>query len=97
MSEKGCLFSSKFNTISSNKIETKNLFTEGHIVRDKTIHQDENGDINDDSNPNGSIKNIAGILNQNKNVLGMMPHPERAAENIHGCEDGKTIFESILN
>ena len=53
--------------------------------------------INDESNPNGSIKNIAGILNQNKNVLGMMPHPERAAENIHGCEDGKTIFESILN
>ena len=57
----------------------------------------ENGDTNDESNPNGSIKNIAGILNQNKNVLGMMPHPERAAENIHGCEDGKTIFESILN
>ncbi len=57
----------------------------------------ENGDINDESNPNGSIKNIAGILNQNKNVLGMMPHPERAAEIIHGCEDGKTIFESILN
>ncbi len=57
----------------------------------------ENGDINDESNPNGSIKNIAGILNQNKNVLGMMPHPERAAENIHGCEDGKAIFESILN
>ena len=56
----------------------------------------ENGDINDESNPNGSIKNIAGILNQNKNVLGMMPHPERAAENIHGCEDGKIIFESIL-
>ena len=57
----------------------------------------ENGDTNDESNPNGSIKNIAGILNQNKNVLGMMPHPERAAENIHGCEDGKIIFESILN
>ena len=37
------------------------------------------------------------ILNKNKNVLGMMPHPERAAELAHGCEDGKTIFESILN
>ena len=57
----------------------------------------EDGDINKESNPNGSIKNIAGILNVNKNVLGMMPHPERAAEKIHGCEDGKTIFESILN
>ena len=58
---------------------------------------DENGNVSEHSNPNGSLKNIAGILNENKNVLGMMPHPERAAELAHGCEDGKTIFESILN
>ena len=58
---------------------------------------DENGNVSEDSNPNGSLENIAGILNENKNVLGMMPHPERAAELAHGCEDGKTIFESILN
>ena len=58
---------------------------------------DENGNVSEDSNPNGSLENIAGILNKNKNVLGMMPHPERAAELAHGCEDGKTIFESILN
>ena len=58
---------------------------------------DENGNISEHSNPNGSLENIAGILNENKNVLGMMPHPERAAELAHGCEDGKTIFESILN
>ncbi len=58
---------------------------------------DENGNVSEDSNPNGSLENIAGILNENKNVLGMMPHPERAAEMAHGCEDGKTIFESVLN
>ena len=58
---------------------------------------DENGNVSEHSNPNGSLENIAGILNKNKNVLGMMPHPERAAELAHGCEDGKTIFESILN
>ncbi len=58
---------------------------------------DENGNVGCQSNPNGSLENIAGILNKNKNVLGMMPHPERAADLAHGCEDGKTIFESILN
>ena len=44
-----------------------------------------------------STRSVIGILNENKNVLGMMPHPERAAEMVHGCEDGKNIFESILN
>ena len=48
------------------------------------------------NNPNGSISNIAGILNSKKNVLGMMPHPERAVESILGSNDGKYIFESIL-
>ena len=48
------------------------------------------------NNPNGSISNIAGVLNSKKNVLGMMPHPERAVENILGSNDGKYIFESIL-
>ena len=57
---------------------------------------DKKGDVNYQSNPNGSLEDIAGILNKNKNVLGMMPHPERASELAHGCEDGKTIFESIL-
>ena len=58
---------------------------------------DQDGNVDIKSNPNGSLQNIAGILNENKNVLGMMPHPERAAELVHGCEDGKNIFESILN
>jgi phosphoribosylformylglycinamidine synthase len=50
-----------------------------------------------EENPNGSIDNIAGIINKNGNVLGMMPHPERASEKLLGCEDGKLIFQSIIN
>ena len=55
------------------------------------------GEISDEANFNGSIDNIAGIINTQRNVLGMMPHPERAMEKILGFEDGKPIFESILN
>lgn len=55
------------------------------------------GHTSEEANFNGSIDNIAGIINKNRNVLGMMPHPERAMENILGSEDGKPIFESILN
>ena len=56
-----------------------------------------NGDVTKESNPNGSINNIAGIINANRNVLGMMPHPERACEDILGSSDGLSIFESIVN
>ncbi|SHF25876.1 phosphoribosylformylglycinamidine synthase subunit I [Caldanaerobius fijiensis DSM 17918] len=45
---------------------------------------------------NGSVDRIAGVLNENKNVLGMMPHPERASESILGSEDGRAIFESVV-
>ena len=48
------------------------------------------------NNPNGSLMNIAGIINSNGNVLGMMPHPERACDTILGSNDGKIIFESML-
>ena len=48
------------------------------------------------NNPNGSILDIAGICNEKRNVLGMMPHPERACESILGSKDGRLIFESIL-
>ena len=54
-----------------------------------------NGDTNSESNPNGSVYNIAGIVNKGRNVLGMMPHPERCAENILGGKDGYHIFNSI--
>jgi len=54
------------------------------------------GDVNEKSNPNGSINNIAGIFNRQKNILGMMPHPERAIDKKTGNEIGLKIFESIL-
>jgi phosphoribosylformylglycinamidine synthase len=58
---------------------------------------DENGLINDESNPNGALENIAGVSNVGKNVFGMMPHPERASDKELFNEDGKYLFESILN
>ena len=58
---------------------------------------DEKGLVNDESNPNGSLNNIAGILNSKKNILGMMPHPERMIDKIISNEDGLNIFSSILN
>jgi phosphoribosylformylglycinamidine synthase I len=54
------------------------------------------GETTPEANINGSIDHIAGITNKQKNVLGMMPHPERAMEKLLGKEDGKPIFESIL-
>jgi phosphoribosylformylglycinamidine synthase len=54
------------------------------------------GEITADANPNGSLNNIAGIINREGNVLGMMPHPERCCEAILGGEDGRLIFESII-
>jgi phosphoribosylformylglycinamidine synthase len=47
-------------------------------------------------NPNGSVRDIAGILNEGRNVLGMMPHPERATESLMGSEDGLVVFRSML-
>ena len=58
---------------------------------------DEKGNINEKSNPNGSLKNIAGIFNSNKNILGMMPHPERMIDEIISNKDGVNIFSSLLN
>jgi len=55
------------------------------------------GEVNQESNPNGAINNIAGICNAERNVFGMMPHPERAADAELGNEDGRIIFESILS
>ena len=58
---------------------------------------DERGEITDAANPNGSIENIAGICNERGNVLGMMPHPERASETELGSVDGRKIWEAILH
>ena len=49
-----------------------------------------------DINPNGSMLNIAGITNKKRNILGMMPHPERASNSLLGSEDGNYIFESLM-
>ena len=57
---------------------------------------DEKGIENDQENPNGAIKNIAGIFNKNKNVLGMMPHPERMIDKYLSGEDGSLFFENLL-
>ena len=54
------------------------------------------GRVTPEANPNGSLDNIAGIINPEGNVLGMMPHPERCAEDILGNQDGKLIFQSLL-
>lgn len=74
---------------------------------DETFHQleengqivfrycDENGEITEASNPNGARSNIAGICNLDRNVLGMMPHPERACEELLGSNDGRDIFRSL--
>ena len=58
---------------------------------------DETGNINNHSNPNGSIENIAGIFNAKKNILGMMPHPERMIDRIISNNDGENLFSSLIN
>jgi len=58
---------------------------------------DESGNVTTDANPNGSLENIAGVCNKNRNVFGLMPHPERAADPVLANEDGLAIFESILS
>ncbi len=57
---------------------------------------DENGKINAAANPNGTSRNIAGICNEQRNVFGMMPHPERASEKLLGNEDGRLLFASLI-
>ncbi|MGE0882585.1 MAG: phosphoribosylformylglycinamidine synthase subunit PurQ [Blastocatellales bacterium] len=56
---------------------------------------DAEGNVTDEANPNGSLKNIAGICNRERNVLGLMPHPERAAESLLGCKDGRPMFRAM--
>jgi phosphoribosylformylglycinamidine synthase subunit PurQ / glutaminase len=58
---------------------------------------DASGRVTDESNPNGSLNNIAGICNRERNVLGMMPHPERASESLLGSKDGRIILLSMAD
>jgi phosphoribosylformylglycinamidine synthase len=69
------------------------LFSSGYIAFQ---YCNEEGVISDDSNPNGSMENIGGLFGENFNVMGLMPHPERASEKILGSGDGAKIFNSII-
>ena len=57
----------------------------------------QNGEVEDNFNPNGAIKNIAGLFNKEKNILGMMPHPERMIDNYLSGEDGSIFFQNLIN
>jgi len=57
---------------------------------------DDNGEVNDASNPNGAVNGIAGICSDSRNVVGLMPHPERACESPLGSADGLVLFESVV-
>ena len=60
-------------------------------------YSDSSGNIDEKNNPNGSIKNIAGIFNKEKNILGMMPHPERMIDSALSGEDGSVFFINLIN
>ncbi len=57
---------------------------------------DAEGELKPEANPNGSARHIAGIFNESKNVLGLMPHPENAVEALHGSTDGRAMFKGIV-
>ncbi len=79
-----------------------NYFAESEVIKrleDTNLiafrYVDELGNLSDNSNPNGSIFNIAGVFNEQKNILGMMPHPERAIDENTGSKDGWNLFQSL--
>jgi phosphoribosylformylglycinamidine synthase len=101
-------FSNKYKKNEVLKINIAH--NEGNFFTDKTHLQqlkehnliafkycDEKGEINDKSNPNGSLENIAGIYNFKKNILGMMPHPERMVDELISNTDGINLFSSLFN
>lgn len=100
-------FTSELNTLKPIKIPIAhaegNFFCDDATFKDlKENNQivfrycDEFNNVTENSNPNGSLDNIAGIINKKGNVLGMMPHPERAVEYILGNTDGLNVFKSIV-
>ena len=100
-----------FNKYKKNEILELNIaHNEGNFFTDKKHlneledndlipikYCDKEGNINPKTNPNGSINNIAGIFNKNKNILGMMPHPERMVDKTCANEDGLPLFLSLMN
>jgi phosphoribosylformylglycinamidine synthase len=80
-----------------------NYFCEPEVLRELEAedriafrYSTQTGEITPDANPNGSLGNIAGILNARRNVLGMMPHPDRSSEELLGSSDGRKIFASMV-
>jgi len=80
-----------------------NYFAEPHVVADlEAQHRvifryvDAAGEPTDAANPNGSVRNIAGICSASRNVVGLMPHPERACQSMLGSDDGLVLFESVV-
>ena len=101
-------FTSKFKKGEIVKIPIAHM--EGNFYADKDTltrlndngqivfkYSDKNGNVTDNVNPNGSQENIAGIIDPNRNVIGLMPHPERASEAILGSEDGIRMFQSMVD
>ena len=100
-----------FNKYKKNEVIKLNIaHNEGNFFTDKRHlkeledfdlipikYCDEKGVVNNVSNPNGSLNNIAGIFNKNKNILGMMPHPERMIDSLISNTDGTNLFSSLLN
>lgn len=77
----------------ADEVTLNELETNGQVV---FRYATPRGRVTATANPNGSVNNIAGIINKGRNVLGMMPHPERACEPLLGSADGNTIWESII-
>ncbi len=101
-------FSSKYKSNQILKINIAhnegNYFTNSkhldQLKKDNLIafkYCDKNGNINESSNPNGALENIAGIYNEERNILGMMPHPERMVDNIISNTDGINLFSGLIN
>ena len=101
-------FSSKYKSNQILKINIAhnegNYFTNSkhldQLKKDNLIafkYCDENGNVNESSNPNGALENIAGIYNTKKNILGMMPHPERMVDDIISNNDGINLFSGLIN
>ena len=98
------------NSYKKNVIKVPIAHGEGRFFADKNTMKDlkqndqiifkycdSNGEVLESSNPNGSLENIAGICNKEKNIFGMMPHPERAADVLLSNTDGVDLFKSIMN
>ena len=101
-------FSSKYKSNQILKINIAhnegNYFTNSkhldQLKKDNLIafkYCDKNGNVNESSNPNGALENIAGIYNTKKNILGMMPHPERMVDDIISNTDGINLFSGLIN